>query len=299
MNKLLKVFLSLSTSIIFFPNISAATERINVPVANMHEAANENSSIVSQAIYAEKVKIIKKDSNWFLIQSNDDYQGWVKSDEIIDVNNYFESGNIITTLSREPLIYRSPSTGEYKPLLKLPFGVKLTSIDNTDKTEQRWIKVRLLDGKTAWIQRGDIRVGLDKLNMAEMINLSQAFIGAPYTWGGRSSFGFDCSGFVQQMYKTMGVSLPRDSKPQSEWDGFRKVSKASLKPGDLLFFGETKVTHVGMFLANNNGRLEFIDATVSNNLGHNAPYLQISNLNAPYWKKLYLGARRLINPSKS
>ncbi|KJG06998.1 hypothetical protein UB33_07000 [Photobacterium angustum] len=183
MNKLLKVFLSLSTSIIFFPNISAATERINVPVANMHEAANENSSIVSQAIYAEKVKIIKKDSNWFLIQSNDDYQGWVKSDEIIDVNNYFESGNIITTLSREPLIYRSPSTGEYKPLLKLPFGVKLTSIDNTDKTEQRWIKVRLLDGKTAWIQRGDIRVGLDKLNMAEMINLSQAFIGAPYTWG--------------------------------------------------------------------------------------------------------------------
>ncbi|MCH9717001.1 MAG: C40 family peptidase, partial [Gammaproteobacteria bacterium] len=50
----------------------------------------------------------------------------------------------------------------------------------------------------------------------EMIFLSQKFLGCPYTWGGRSSFGFDCSGFVQMLYKEMGICLPRDSGPQAE-----------------------------------------------------------------------------------
>ncbi|WP_108652942.1 C40 family peptidase [Dongshaea marina] len=126
-----------------------------------------------------------------------------------------------------------------------------------------------------------------------MVSLSTRFIGTPYTWGGSSSFGFDCSGFVQQMYKTMGVILPRDSGPQAQWKGFLSVKRNALHPGDLLFFGKDRVTHVGMFLKKQHDKLLFIDATVSDNQGKNAPYLQLSDLNATYWSKLYLGARRL------
>ena len=259
----------------------------------MHEYADENSSVVSQAKYAEQVIVLKEQSNWLLVQSSDNYEGWVQRNEIIHTDNYYAKNQLITTLNREVLVYSSASVGEHRPLIKLPFGIQLVAMDEVNKWEKRWVKIQLLDGQIAWIQRGDIHIGSFELDIKEMVKLSKSFIGTPYTWGGRSSFGFDCSGFVQEMYKAIGVYLPRDSGPQSKWGGLIQVSQSSLKPGDLLFFGNKKVTHVGLFLSKSEGELLFINATVADNDGNNAPYLQISDLNSKYWSKLFIEAKRL------
>jgi cell wall-associated NlpC family hydrolase len=69
-------------------------------------------------------------------------------------------------------------------------------------------------------------------------------VGTRYRWGGASLGGFDCSGLTQWVYRPFGVSLPHYSAAQ--WRYGRRVSRRSLRPGDLLFF--SGLGHVGVYL---------------------------------------------------
>jgi cell wall-associated NlpC family hydrolase len=117
-----------------------------------------------------------------------------------------------------------------------------------------------------------------------MVVLGKRFLGLPYTWGGRSSFGYDCSGFVQMLMRQRGYYIPRDADVQAAWSGFAPVKRAELRAGDVLFFGsEGKITHTGMYI----GKGQFIHATT-----HDHPVIQISPLNR-YWIKLLVAQRRV------
>ena len=75
------------------------------------------------------------------------------------------------------------------------------------------------------------------------------YLGVSYLWGGKSVFGADCSGFVQQVFKMASIRLPRDASQQAacgELVGF--LQQAQL--GDLAFFDneEGQITHVGIML---------------------------------------------------
>jgi cell wall-associated NlpC family hydrolase len=146
--------------------------------------------------------------------------------------------------------------------------------------------VLLVDRRTAWIQRGDVGFDDAPLSVDALAGFSKRFLGLPYLWGGTSTFGFDCSGFVQMLYRRMGVMLPRDAQPQADWKGLAPVRRADLRPGDLLYFGQSpsKITHTGMYI----GGGEFIDATA-----HEHPCVQIDRLADAYWTKLLVAARRL------
>ena len=72
-------------------------------------------------------------------------------------------------------------------------------------------------------------------------------VGVPYRYGGSDRRGFDCSGLVQYAYSKVGMSVPRTTAAQ--WQGLDPVSRASLRPGDVVFFRiEGKISHVGMYL---------------------------------------------------
>jgi cell wall-associated NlpC family hydrolase len=119
----------------------------------------------------------------------------------------------------------------------------------------------------------------------EVIALARRFVGLPYLWGGTSTLGFDCSGFTQLLYRRRGIEIPRDSGPQSRWEGAEPVERGELEAGDLLYFGEApdKVSHTGMYI----GDGEFIHATA-----HGRPAVQVSRIDEPYWDELFVSARR-------
>ena len=83
-------------------------------------------------------------------------------------------------------------------------------------------------------------------------NFAIKYIGGKYVWGGNSlSTGVDCSGFVQQVYKNFGVSLPRVSKEQAK-KGV-EVKSANKKVGDLVFYQNSDgvIDHVAIYIGNN------------------------------------------------
>ncbi len=121
------------------------------------------------------------------------------------------------------------------------------------------------------------------LAAAAVIDEARLLQGTAYSTGGVSPTGFDCSGFVQYLYRRQGVSLPRTAEAQ--FRSGRRIAADRIRPGDLVFFRTSgrRVSHVGVAL----GDGAFIHAP---NVGS---HVRIDRLEATYWKRRFAGARRV------
>ena len=118
---------------------------------------------------------------------------------------------------------------------------------------------------------------------SKAVDFAKEMLGKPYKYTGDTPAGFDCSGLVKYSYGRAGVSMPRDTQAQHRMSVL--VSTRGLREGDLLFFDQEgkKKSHVGIYLGN--GR--FIHAPSSGGK------VRIDSMNAEYWKKHFVEARRV------
>lgn len=96
-----------------------------------------------------------------------------------------------------------------------------------------------------------------------LIELARQCLGHAYIWGGIDPFGYgaDCSGFVQTLYKCLGIQLPRVAQDQAYYSGGIKIPVSDAAPGDLIFFARNGyIYHVAMCYDNNNGAPTTIEA---------------------------------------
>jgi peptidoglycan hydrolase CwlO-like protein len=110
-----------------------------------------------------------------------------------------------------------------------------------------------------------------------VIAYAKTFLGTPYVYGATGPNSFDCSGFVQYVYRHFGVTTGRTTGNQITHGQY--VSRANLQPGDLVFFGSGTPHHVGIYLGNNS----YIHAP------HTGDVVKISILT----RNDYLSARRV------
>ena len=114
------------------------------------------------------------------------------------------------------------------------------------------------------------------------VEIARSYLGTDYQYGSNGdggSSGFDCSGFVQHVYRQIGINLPRRSADQ-----FRTgVAVSAPAPGDLVFFriDGAEVSHVGIFTGDD----EFIHSPST------GKSVRIDRLGSAYWKDRYAGAR--------
>ena len=255
------------------------------PVANMYSRPSRDADVVSQAIYGANVAVLEEKEGWAQIRTADDYTGWTPLPALLKARPYAAAGKVAEVQSLFSHIYREASVTRHAPLVTVPFESKL-EVSAEPQGDAHWYQVRLPDDRAGWVQAGDVTLNPRKLTVPEMLEFSRRFLGLPYTWGGTSSYGYDCSGFSQMLGRRRGLSMPRDAQPQADWDGVVPVERKDLQPGDLLYFGSSpkKITHTGIYM----GDGKFINATT-----HETPMVRIDDLNEESWTKLLVAARRL------
>lgn len=84
-----------------------------------------------------------------------------------------------------------------------------------------------------------------------IITSAEKYLGVPYCWGGSDKDCMDCSGFVQRVYSSVGIALPRTASEQ--YNASKSISPNDSKAGDLIFFSfiGSGISHVGIYAGNN------------------------------------------------
>jgi SH3-like domain-containing protein len=261
---------------------------VSEPVINMYKSATADSEVTSQVLYGTGVLSLDKQSGWMRVRTADGYTGWVPSADLKPESEppYASESNSVRVTAISANVYREPDVTEHAPVLRLPWEALLEPAADAKEESARWMKVRLVDGVTGWVQRGDVGKKAAPLSIPDTLQLARRFLGTTYTWGGISSFGFDCSGFTQMLVRQRGIEMPRDANLQAGWTGVISIDRKDLQPGDLLFFGSSpsRITHTGMYV----GQGEFIHDTT-----HDHPGVQISHLDDMPCTKLLVAARRV------
>jgi cell wall-associated NlpC family hydrolase len=114
-----------------------------------------------------------------------------------------------------------------------------------------------------------------------LVENAEALVGRPYRFGGASPAGFDCSGFTQYAFATVGIRIPRTADAQFAQG--RPVA-GNPQPGDLVFFQtyDYGASHVALYL----GGGRFINA-----IGKD---VHLADFGTPYFRGRYIGARRFL-----
>lgn len=132
----------------------------------------------------------------------------------------------------------------------------------------------------------DASVPVSRRDADDLIGSAMGLLGVAYRYGGTSAnSGFDCSGFMQHIFRrSMQISLPRTSAEQAKMGVH--VNRANLQPGDMVFFrtmGGGRISHVGLYIGNN----RFIHAPRS------GKRIEITSMSNKYWNAKYAFGRRV------
>ena len=218
---------------------NAVTATVRRAVANVHAEAKAKSEVVTQALFGELIEVLRSTPGWSFVRIvADGYLGWVAEHALAPTlpgPSHFTAANLAAC-------FRQPDGAEV--VGQLPFNVAVAVV------EQRgdWAGIAAPGDDVWWMRASELtslddRAVPDADGVQTMLARMSHFVGTPYFWGGRSPFGYDCSGFAQTALRFMGVSVLRDADQQfgegDEVDGLPQ-------PGDLLFFGRPGYTASGI-----------------------------------------------------
>lgn len=277
-----KAIISLSASDIPIPgytNIGIANVETNLLIRS---GPGENNKIIGKLPKNAGCEVLEESKDgWTKILAEagtGDLKGYVKSEYLITGSKANklakEVGSYVATSNSDGLNVRGKPTTEASILDRIATGEELIVLDSKiatdDKNHGDWVKVSLdsdtEEGSVAYVAKEYVDITYELIHAVSMqelqygagvsstrvslVNLAKDHLGEAYVWGGtRLGAGVDCSGFVQQLYRKIGYSIPRDSRSQAR--GGQTISSSQLKPGDLVFYGSSSyINHVAMYIGN-------------------------------------------------
>ncbi|AXH98339.1 peptidoglycan endopeptidase [Sporosarcina sp. PTS2304] len=195
-----------------------------------------------------------------------------------------KSGVYITTHNTN---VRADAGSIHRTVFTLKKGARVNLTHQKYYGSQLWYKVKI-NGKKGYVLSTLLKRSTAKAvasskpakSSSGVVKTAMNLRGIPYRFGGTTTRGFDCSGFIQYSFKKNGKSVSRTTTGQ-----FKQSTKIkSPRPGDLVFFQNTYrrgISHVGIYVGNN----KFVHAG-----GRKSEVVSLSN---PYWKSKFNSFRRI------
>ena len=193
--------------------------RNNISVINVYKKKSVKSEIVTQLLYGDTFKRLKKFGSWIKIKNDtDNYKGYIK-------NNNFPPNQKNTHK-----IHKLYANLYFKPNLKSKIKKKISFGS----------KVKIIEKKNSfykfdnlWIKKKDLKkINYKTKNIFKNIN---KFINTKYKWGGKCFAGVDCSGLIQLFFNFNNKFCPRDAKDQVKYFK-KKIELKNIKKNDLIFW---------------------------------------------------------------
>ena len=194
--------------------------RNNLSLINVYKKKSiKPKLLVTQLLYGDSFKIIKKNGSWIKIKNDfDGYKGFIKKKHFPSNQKYTHKVfNLFGNL------YAKPNVNS-KIKKKISFGSKIRitkSKNNFYKFDKYWIKKK--DLKKIKFKRKDLFKDINK------------FVGVKYIWGGKHFTGIDCSALVQLFFNFNNKYCPRDSKDQMKYFK-KKIKLKNIRKNDLIFW---------------------------------------------------------------
>lgn len=235
---------------------------INVSVCNMRIAPDLNAGMSTQGLLGMPVHILK-DEDWLQVETPDGHAAWVHP-------------SLVHRVTRQEL-----SEWNKKPQLIItsPFCIVYSQPRRTSRivsdvvacnrlmylgARNAYYKVVYPDGRIGYVSKRDAdeinhwRKLLDN-SVSGLIKSGMSMLGFPYMWGGMSTKGMDCSGFIRTMLLMHDVIMPRNASQMARKGRHIDIASnfTNIEPGDLIFFGQkanfmdsAKVSHVAFYIGN-------------------------------------------------
>ena len=219
---------------------------VNRTVCDLRREPGSLSERLSQALLGEVVRILEDQGEWVKVRlERDGYLGWLQNAalhrcEQHEAERYLRSYSYLVTAGTAPTFHHPEAREPELPneAGQLVFGISVPVSDHADGMSA----ICKPDGKLCWVSDSALipvaeRPHPDPEGIAQTLKRFHRFIGVPYLWGGRTPFGFDCSGLAQTFLGFIGIKMRRDADQQ-----FRSgvPVEGDFQPGDLHFFGEAK-----------------------------------------------------------
>jgi cell wall-associated NlpC family hydrolase len=270
---------------------------INVSVADVRMGASYAAEMGTQLLLGSPVQVLQHD-DWWRIKSAEGYVAWTTGDSFVrmtknDFNTWITAKKIIFT-DDYGFGYENPDEKKQR-ISDLVFGNML----KLEAENGRFYKVSYPDGRIAYVLKSRSKpyeewLASVKLTEESILEKALSLKGIPYTWGGTSVKGMDCSGFTKTVMLMHGIILMRDASQQVKTGIPVDISNGydNLRPGDLMFFGKKaqdgkkeRIRHVALY----KGDKEFI---------HASGYIRINSLDSTKANYDELNTREFVRASR-
>ncbi|MGH7553953.1 MAG: C40 family peptidase [Longimicrobiales bacterium] len=133
-----------------------------------------------------------------------------------------------------------------------------------------------------------------RASAAAVLATADRYVGTRYVWGGTTPNGFDCSGFVQYVFRRHGVQLPRTSRQQAGIGQAVVTALESPRAGDLMLFASngSRIDHVAIYV----GRNRIIHSSAS---GGGVAYDDLTSQRGRWFANHHVASRRVLADGRS